>query len=96
MYELNFIYPICTKDGVVAYEMNNVHGHKDKWSSIVVVYNRNETPYELTLPEGKWQKLVDKESSVLWKQNSLFAGKNAVKDTVSIEGVSIAIFGKRV
>ena len=96
MYELNFIYPLCTKDGVVAYEMNNVHGHKDKWDSIVVVYNRNETPYEITLPDGKWQKLIDKESSYHWKQNCLFnAGKNAVKDTVSVEGLSIAVFGKK-
>ena len=95
MYELNFIYPICTKDGVVAYEMNNVHNHKDKWDSIIVVYNRNETPYEMTLPEGKWQKLIDKESSMLWKQNGLFAGKNVAKDTVSVEGVSIAVFGKK-
>ena len=95
MYELNFIYPICTKDGVVAFEMNNVHGHKDKWDSIVVVYNRNEEPYEVTLPEGKWQKLVDKESSMHWKQNCLFAGKNVIKDSASVEGVSIAVFGKK-
>lgn len=96
MYELNFIYPICTKDGVVAYEMNNVHGHKDKWSSIVVVYNRNETPYEVTLPDGKWQKLIDKASSALWKQNCLLGNKNAVKEQkVLVEGVSIAVFGKK-
>ncbi len=95
MYELNFIYPICAKDGVVAFEMNNVHGHKDKWSSIIVVYNANETPYEITIPDGKWQKLIDKSSANLWKQNSLIAGKNVVKEKVSVEGISISVFGKK-
>lgn len=95
MYELNFIYPLYTENGVVAYEMNNVHNHKDKWSSIVVVYNSNEAPYQLELPEGKWQKLIDKTSSVLWKQSGLFAGKSVVSDLVCVDGVSVAVFGKK-
>lgn len=95
MYELNFVYPLHAKDGVVAFEMNNVHNHKDKWDSIIVIYNRNETPFDMKLPDGKWQKLIDKESSYLWKQKGIFSRKNAVKNQVCIEGVSIAVFGKR-
>lgn len=95
MYELNFIYPICTEGGVVAYEMNNVHGHKDKWDSIIVVYNRNESPYNLTLSEGKWQKLIDKESSCLWKRGYLASLGNKVTGNVMVDGMSIAVYGKR-
>ncbi len=95
MYELNFIYPICTENGVVAYEMHNVHNHKDKWDSIVVVYNSKETPYTLTLPDGKWQKLIDKNSSSLWKQSGLFTGKSAVTNSVEVEGISVTVFGKK-
>ena len=60
-----------------------------------MVYNSNEASSIVTLPQGRWQPLVDGKSSKLWK-NLLNINQIIKKNgKVEIEGLSAHIYGKR-
>ncbi len=84
------------EEDIVAFEITNRKGHADEWDKLFVVYNSNEASSIVTLPQGRWQPLVDGNSSTLWK--NMFKLEQIVKKSgkVEIEGLSAHIYGKRV
>lgn len=83
------------EEDIVAFEIINKKGHADEWDKLFVVYNSNEASSIVTLPQGRWQPLVDGKSSKLWK--NAFSLKQIMKKNgkVEIEGLSAHIYGKR-
>lgn len=61
------------------------HANGDRWKDIVVVYNANENPTELTLPEGKW-------TTVVWDEVIDESGVRTVDGTVEVPGISLGVF----
>lgn len=83
------------EEDMVAFEITNKSGHADDWDKLFVVYNSNDATGIVTLPPGRWETLVDGNSSVLWK-NRISLDKIVKKSgKVEIEGLSAHIYGKR-
>ncbi len=83
------------EEDIVAFEITNQKGHADEWDKLFVVYNSNDASSIVTLPEGRWEPLVDGNSSFLWK-NKISIDKIIKKvGKVEIEGLSAHIYGKR-
>lgn len=83
------------EEDVVAFEITNKKGHADEWDKLFVVYNSNEASSIVTLPQGKWQPLVDGKSSKLWKNMINIHQIIKKNGKVEIEGLSAHIYGKR-
>ena len=83
------------EEDIVAFEITNRKEHTDSWDKLVVVYNSNEDAGTLELPQGRWQHLVDGNSSVLWKNASGFDKIKRKSGKVEIEGLSAHVYGKK-
>lgn len=83
---INFL-PL-TEKGVVSYTLLNEPTANDLWSEVYVAYNSTKKEIKVNLPEGKWQLLVDGESSRLFEQKLYYSGK------INIKPQSALILGK--
>ena len=62
-------------------------GKDSKWEKILMVFNCSVNTAEYTLPDGKWQILVDAESSFCWKEERIAPA------TVTVEPNTCLIVG---
>ena len=56
----------------------NNEGADSLWDNLLLIFNCGQTLVETKLPEGKWQILVDGESSFLWKEEHSISGSCSV------------------
>lgn len=75
------------KKGVIEFLVEN--GAENRWTTLAVCYNSTEEPYEMTLPEGTWELLIDETESWRWK-----APIRAEKQPV-VAPVSVCVYGKK-
>jgi pullulanase len=71
-----------TPAGVVAYQLNGA-AVKDRWKSIVVVFNGSGRVQKLSLPKGKWSQAI--------RDNS-FVNNSTVSGNVSLQPFSSSVF----
>lgn len=83
------------EEDIVAFEIANKKENADTWDKLFVVYNSNESSSIVTLPAGKWELLVDGNSSVLWKNPLRFDKIIKRSGKVEIEGLCARIYGRR-
>lgn len=75
------------KEGVIEFLVEN--GAKNRWTTLAICYNSTEDPYEMTLPEGSWELLIDETESWKWKV-PIQAEKNPIAAPVSVR-----VYGKK-
>jgi hypothetical protein len=62
-------------------------GLGSRWQQILMLVNGSNRSYKGNMPAGKWQRLVDADSSLLWQKERL-QGK-----TVTVEPYSVIYLG---
>lgn len=75
------------KPGVVCFRIQNEPS--PRWNYLEICYNSTCEVYDMELPEGKWELLVDAASSRWWEEP-----KRAARGQ-KIAPVSVSVFGKR-
>lgn len=73
-------------EGVVEFRVRN---QQSPWEIITVCFNSSQTPYDLLLPDGSWELLLDGESSHHWEH------PESVSGTRTVAPLSAFICGKR-
>ena len=74
-------------ENLICYTLLNDNNCKDTFNKLFVVYNSNLYDSSLSLPEGKWQLLVNGESSNLFDDDIFVSGKiNVSKQSAIILG----------
>ena len=63
-------------------------GEGSKWEILLMAFNCGEQPQQLTLPEGKWQVLVDGDSSFQWGM------RIHISDSCTVPPKSALVLGK--
>lgn len=76
-------------DGVVSYSLNNYKDTHDLYRRLYVIYNSSKEDHIINLPEGKWQLLVDENSSNMYLDN-IFVDKE-----ITISRQSAIILGQK-
>ena len=76
-------------DGAVGFTVDNRGGKEmTKWKTLCVIYNSRDKAMETTLPNGRWEVLVDGHSSFLWREPFVTEGD------VTVERRSVLILGQ--
>lgn len=95
------IKTLYAQDGVVVVEVDNSSYAKDKdYKKLLLLCNSNQTDKEFDLPEGVYKKLIDKNSSWLWKNDNLWStitGKGITKceGKVTLAASSMTVLGRK-
>ncbi|MBQ7360549.1 MAG: type I pullulanase [Lachnospiraceae bacterium] len=92
---------LYAQDGIVVMEVDNTpYADKGDWKKVLLMCNSNRQDKEYTLPEGTWKKLLDKNSSWLWKNDSLWStitgkGIETCKGAVTLSASSMTVLGRK-
>lgn len=95
------IKTLYAQDGVVVVEVDNSSYAKDKdYKKLILLCNSNQTEKEFELPEGTYKKLIDKNSSWLWKNDNLWStitGKGVQKceGKITLAASSMTVLGRK-
>lgn len=93
------MHTCATEDQLVIMQADNSGSVGDKWSELYMICNAGKDSREVRLPDGKWEKLVDKNSSMLWKKRSLWSritGKGLnYQGAVSVPEHSVTVYGRK-
>ena len=73
--------------GMVGFYVSNREG---SWNTLCILYNRNDVPFSVPLMDGKWEVLIDQESSFHWKNPS-----QILEGTACIAPRSALILGRK-
>ncbi|MCI3007980.1 hypothetical protein FBD77_07700 [Clostridium butyricum] len=77
-------------ENVVAFTIKNKNSNDGLWNELYVVYNSSEKDVKLDIPDGKWQLLINKDSSEIFKTKVEF------KDEINILEKSAVILGRKI
>lgn len=90
---------------VVMQADNSGYGEKKGWDSLCIICNGSDRERTLELPDGCWEKLVDKNSSLLWKKKSIWSkigkkerqngGRDAAQGQISVPQHSVTVYGRK-
>ena len=84
------------KDRVVVIRMDNRNtGKTERWQELFIVCNSGKRSVQEKLPEGKWEKLVDKSSSWHWKKQSIWSRMKKAGGSAGVTGSTIVIYGRK-
>jgi hypothetical protein len=64
------------------------NGEHSRWDQILMCFNAGKKGFDIVLPEGKWQVLVDGRSSCHWSR------KKVAEGTAPIAPLSALILGR--
>lgn len=77
------------KKGAVGFLVDNRDQHNSSpWKTLYIIYNSTEERMSASLPEGRWEILVNEEDSFLWK-------KQKQTDRAESAPVSVLVLGQR-
>ncbi len=82
----NFVFDMVEKS-LVSYRIKKTGCLK--WTQLMVVLNAGDMMRGIPVPDGKWQLLVDNESSMHFKDSPVF-----IEDSVNVPGHCAVILGK--
>ena len=92
---------LYAQDGIVVVEVDNApYAGKGDWKKVLLMCNSNHQDKEYTLPDGVWKKLLDKNSSWLWKNDNLWStitgkGIEACEGKVTLLASSMTVLGRK-
>lgn len=92
---------LCAQDGVVVMEVDNTpYAGNGDYKKVLLLCNSSKEDKEFELPVGIWKKLIDKNSSWLWKNDSLWStitGKGIEKceNRVTLASCSMTVLGRK-
>ena len=77
-------------ENVVAFTIKNNNNNDGLWNELYVVYNSSEKDVKLDIPDGKWQLLINKDSSEIFKT------KVDCKNEINVLEKSAVILGRKI
>ena len=77
-------------ENVVTFTIKNSNNNDGLWNELYVVYNSSEKDVKLDIPDGKWQLLINKDSSEIFKT------KVDCKNEINVLEKSAVILGRKI
>ncbi len=95
MKALSRIQVLQAEGGMVNLLIDNAPYPKAAYKKIFICYYAGEEETTLLLPDGKWQLLVDGNSSFRWKKKRVWERLPKISGQMSAEPVSLYILGSK-